>query len=91
MLGLLKKLLGYPTDAEKAAAQTKQTEEAPYKVESPDPAPVVAPAPAVEAPKEEKPAKAKTEKAPKAPAPKKAPAEKKPAAKKPAAPKKSKA
>ncbi len=81
MFTFIKKLLGYPTEAEKTAA--KEQAEAPYKVEStvryedikPQPVeltPVAAPAPVVEtAPA----AEAKPEK----PAKKKAPAAKKPA------------
>lgn len=79
MFNLIKKLLGYPTEAEKAAAKLQV--EAPYKVEPPTVQEVV-PSPQPEIKSEtapaEKPAKAK-----KKPASKKPAGEKKETAKKP--------
>ncbi len=82
MFAFIKKLLGYPTEAEKAAAKSQA--EAPYKVEvvpvshtevvvvkevANDPAVEAAPAPVAETPKKEK--KPRAPKAEKAAKPKK--------------------
>lgn len=81
MFNFIKRLLGYPTDAEKAAAKTQT--DAPYKVEAPvaETAPAVEVVTTVEEPKVEE-SKPAVITAKKKPAPKKQQFEKKPAAKK---------
>lgn len=86
MLGFIKKLLGYPTEAEKAAA--KAVSEAPYKLEKPEfvavgepPATVVIPVEDTSTAKAEAPVK--KPRAKKTAVEKKSPAKKAPKAKKP--------